>query len=77
MRGSATRIELLNAITERPKNKLQLAKELGVDWKTIDNHIDMLLKSGLVEEKMLIGTSRYYGATKDANKVLALLSSGQ
>lgn len=75
MRGSATRVELLNAIIETPKNKLQLAKELGVDWKTIDNHIEMLLKNGLVEEKMSIGTSRYYGATKNADRVLLLLSS--
>lgn len=75
MRGSATRIELLNAITETPKNKLQLAKELGVDWKTIDNHVEMLLKNRLVEEKMSIGTSRYYGATKDASRILLLLSS--
>jgi DNA-binding transcriptional ArsR family regulator len=75
MRGSATRVELLNAITETPKNKLQLAKELGVDWKTVDNHIEMLLKNGLVEEKMSIGTSRYYGATKNAGRILLLLSS--
>ena len=75
MRGSATRIELLNAIIDMPKNKLQLAKELGVDWKTIDNHIEMLLKNGLVAERMSIGTSRYYGATKDASKILSLLSS--
>lgn len=75
MRGSATRISLLNAIIEVPKNKLQLAKELGVDWKTVDNHVEMLLKNGLVEEKMSIGTSRYYGATKDAGRVLSLLSN--
>lgn len=74
MRGSGTRIELLNAITETPKNKLQLAKELGVDWKTVDNHIEMLLKNRLVEEKMSIGTSRYYGATRDAGRILSLLS---
>lgn len=74
MRGSATRISLLNAVTDRPKNKLQLAKELGVDWKTIDNHVEMLLKNGLLEEKMSIGTSRYFGATKDTSKVLSLLS---
>ena len=75
MRGSATRVELLNAVIEMPKNKLQLAKELGVDWKTIDNHVEVLLKNGLVEERMAIGTSRYYGATRNANKVLSLLLS--
>jgi DNA-binding transcriptional ArsR family regulator len=75
MRGSATRVELLNAVVDVPKNKLQLAKELGVDWKTIDNHVEVLLKNGLVEERMAIGTSRYYGATRNANRVLSLLLS--
>jgi len=78
MRGSETRIRLLNAISDgSAKNKLQLAREYGVDWKTIDNHIEMLLRSGLVEEKMVIGTARYYGATKSGKKILSLLSSEQ
>lgn len=75
MRGSATRVELLNAIIDSPKNKLQLARDLGVDWKTIDNHVEMLLKNGLVEERMSIGTSKYYSATKHANKILSLLKT--
>lgn len=77
MRGSPTRIRLLNAINNSSKNKLQLAKELDVDWKTIDNHIVMLLQSRLVEERTVVGTSKYYAITHDGTKVLALLSSDQ
>jgi predicted transcriptional regulator len=77
MRGSPTRIRLLNAINSSSKNKLQLAKELDVDWKTMDNHIAMLLQSRLVEEKTVIGTSKYYAITHDGAKVLSLLSSDQ
>jgi hypothetical protein len=73
MRGSPTRIRLLNALGD-PKNKLQLAKELEVDWKTIDNHIEMLLQSRLVEERTVIGTTRYYAITASGAKVLSLLS---
>jgi predicted transcriptional regulator len=76
MHGSPTRIRLLNAISSSPKNKLQLAKELDIDWKTIDNHIDMLLQSRLVEERTVVGTTRYYAITHDGMKVLSLLSSG-
>jgi predicted transcriptional regulator len=76
MRGSPMRIRLLNAISSSPKNKLQLAKELDVDWKTINNHIEMLLQSRLVEEKNLVGTTRYYAITHDGVKVLSLVSSG-
>jgi predicted transcriptional regulator len=75
MRGSPMRIRLLNAINDSPKNKLQLAKELDVDWKTIDNHIEMLLQSRLVEERTVVGTARYYAITHDGAKVLSLLSS--
>jgi DNA-binding transcriptional ArsR family regulator len=77
MRGSPTRIRLLNAMSASPKNKLQLAKELEVDWKTIDNHIDMLLQGRLVEERTVVGTSRYYGITTSGQKVLSLLSSSK
>jgi predicted transcriptional regulator len=76
MRGSPTRIRLLNAI-HSPKNKLQLAKELDVDWKTIDNHIEMLVEGGLVEERGIVGTSRYYVITENGMKVLSLLSSSE
>jgi predicted transcriptional regulator len=76
MRGSPMRIRLLNAINSSPKNKLQLAKELDVDWKTVDNHIEMLLQSRLIEERTVVGTARYYAVTHDGLKVLSLLSSG-
>lgn len=74
MRGSPMRIRLLNAVSEDPKNKLQLAKELGVDWKTIDIHIE-ILQSRLVEELTVVGTARYYAITHDGTKILSLLSA--
>lgn len=74
MRGSPMRIRLLNAVRSEPKNKLQLAKELDVNWKTIDNHIGILLQSRLVEERTVVGTSRYYAITASGTKVLSLLS---
>lgn len=74
MRGSPMRIRLLNAISNEPKNKLRLAKELDVNWKTIDNHIEMLLHRRLVEERTIVGTTRYYAITPSGAKILSLLS---
>lgn len=37
MRGSPTRVEILR-LMDLLKNKLQLAKELHLDWRTVDNH---------------------------------------
>ncbi len=72
MRGSPMRIKLLDALT-LPKNKLQLAKELNVDWKTIDNHVKVLKENNFIEEMTVVGTSTYYIITekgKNLNKLL-------
>jgi predicted transcriptional regulator len=75
MRGSPTRIRLLNAVSGTPKNKLQLAKELDVDWKTVDNHVAMLTQSGPVEEKQVVGTAKFYLITESGTRILSLLST--
>lgn len=76
MRGSSTRIKLLNIIISEEKNKHQIAKEIGIDWKTVDNHVKMLMQNRLIEEK-LVGASKYYIITPNGRKVLALLSDGE
>lgn len=74
MRGSPTRIKLLNLLG-LPKNKMQLAKELEMDWKTVDKHLGTLQKHNLVEEMALVGNSKYYIISEHGKKVLALLSN--
>lgn len=77
MRGSPTRIKLLNAIRDERKNKLQLAKELDVDWKTVSNHAEMLMQARLIEESGLVGTARYYSITENGKKILSLLAADE
>jgi len=56
-----------------PKNKLQLSKDLGIDWKAIDRHVDRMRKFGLVQVVDTAGTSTTFVLSqKDAN-VLPLL----
>ncbi|HKU49552.1 MAG TPA: hypothetical protein VJP79_06355, partial [Nitrososphaera sp.] len=74
MRGSPIRVKLLNNITTA-KNRLQLAKEFGVDWKTIDNHIELLARNGLIREMTVVGTYRYYIITEHGKRILALLAA--
>lgn len=76
MRGSATRQKILGAIKDDRKNKLQLANELGLDWKTVDNHVGMLLNARLVEESGVEGTARFYSITENGRRVLVLLGQG-
>jgi len=47
-RGGPTRVALLRALDERPRNANQLAEELGVDYTTVRHHLDVLLENNLV-----------------------------
>ena len=46
--GAATRVRILLAIRERPRNALQLAEALSLDYTTVRHHLRVLGKNGLV-----------------------------
>jgi len=47
-RGGPNRMKLISKLIEKPLNKNQLAKELGLDYKAIQHHIRVLEKNNLV-----------------------------
>ena len=59
MKGSTTRTLLLKSLSV-PKDRSQLAKDLSLDWSTIDYQIEVLLKHKLVTEKSNYGQVRVY-----------------
>lgn len=71
MKGGATRIKVLNTLST-PKDRLQLAEELGVDWKTVDRHVQILNKYGFVKEQASFGTVRLYEVTPTGKMLLNL-----
>jgi DNA-binding MarR family transcriptional regulator len=71
MKGGATRIKVLNTLST-PKDRLQLAEELGVDWKTVDRHVQILNKYGFVREQSAYGTVRLYEVTPIGKMLLNL-----
>jgi len=71
MKGGATRIKVLNKLGT-PKDRLQLAEELGVDWKTVDRHVQILNKYGFVSEQAAYGTVRLYEVTPMGKMLLDL-----
>lgn len=71
MRGGPTRMKLLKLLAE-PKNKLQLANELGIDWKAVDRHVERLLAYGLVKVIAVAGTCTVYLITEKGSRALAL-----
>jgi len=57
-RGGTNRIRIMLVLRNRPRNKNQLATELGIDYKNIQHHIKVLEENNLVTK---IGN--HYGVT--------------
>ena len=57
MRGSPTRVRILKLL-EKPMNRLMLARELGLDWKAVDRHVEVLEKKELIQR---LGTRKGRG----------------
>ena len=72
MKGGETRTTILKELLT-PKDRLQLANDLGLDWATIDYHIQVLLKHGLVQEKTAYGNVKLYELTPVGNTLLNAL----
>jgi DNA-binding transcriptional ArsR family regulator len=72
MKGAQTRLNLLDALSG-PKDRLQLAQQLGLDWKAVDYHIILLNRYGLVHEDQAYGNVKMYTLTKQGEILLQLL----
>jgi len=49
-RGRTNRIRIMSVLRNRPRNRNQLATELGIDYKNIQHHIKILEKNNLVKK---------------------------
>jgi DNA-binding transcriptional ArsR family regulator len=49
-RGGPTRVRLLQALDQRPRNANQLAEELDLDYTTVRHHLDILIENNLVRK---------------------------
>jgi len=47
-RGGANRAQIIIAIREEPRNANQLANLLGVDYRTVRHHLEVLEKNRLI-----------------------------
>jgi DNA-binding transcriptional ArsR family regulator len=72
MKGAKTRLSLLDALCV-PKDRMQLAQELGLDWKAIDYHIVRLSRYGLVHEEHAFGKVKLYRLTALGESLLRLV----
>ena len=57
-RGGTNRIRIMSVLRNRPRNRNQLATELGLDYKNIQHHIKVLEGNNLVKK-----FGNHYGVT--------------
>lgn len=48
-RGGESRVRILRALDERPRNPNELATKLDLDYSTVRHHLDVLRKNNVVE----------------------------
>jgi predicted transcriptional regulator len=72
MRGAGNRFRLLKAL-ENPKDRFQVAKELGLQWKAVDRQIQILLRNGLISERTAYGKVKMFELTSLGRLLLGLL----
>jgi len=76
MKGGNTRTRVMSSLS-MPKDRLQLAQELGLDWKAVDHHIVLLCKYGFVHEQVAYGRVKMYELTDMGKVLLRLLKETQ
>jgi len=70
-RGGTNRIRIMSVLRNRPRNKNQLATELGVDYKNIQHHIKVLEGNNLVKKiGNLYGVTYYVSALFENNEIV-------
>jgi len=63
--GAGSRVTLLKAVREEPRNAQQLAVALGLDYSTVRHHLRVLLSNHLIET-----TGTHYGQVYSISSLL-------
>lgn len=57
-RGGENRVKIMSALQKSPRNANQLANELGLNYRAIQHHIEVLEKNNII-----VKVGEKYGAT--------------
>ncbi len=58
--GAKNRVSIMSVLRKRPSNKNQLSTELGLDYKAVQHHIEVLEENNLVKKTRNQSRMIYY-----------------
>jgi len=73
MRGAKSRLTLLNYLGE-PRQRAELSKLSGLDWKEVDREIDLLQRFGLITLYAQSGSVKLYKLSEQGKLMLELIT---
>ena len=70
-RGGISRAKIIQILRETPQNANQLANQLGMDYRTIRHHLDVLEKNKIITSAgKVYGVTYFLSPTMEANYVV-------
>lgn len=73
-RGAESRKRILVTLLSEPKNCSQIAREVRLDWWTVQKHLRSLLKENIIRSSAF-GNSKFYKLTSMGEEVIRALQS--
>jgi len=73
MRGAKSRLTLLNHL-DKPRQRAELSKLSGLDWKEVDREVDLLQRFGLITLYAESGSVKLYKLSEQGRLMLKLVT---
>ncbi len=77
-KGGPTRVKMLKVLGSTPMNTRKLAQELGMDYKTVQAHVELLVENGVIyTPKPGYGSVYFISPELDDNEFIKEILKGE
>jgi len=73
MRGSGSRLSILQSLVQSPHHRNELSEMTGIDWKEVDRQIGLLWQHGFVSVDAQAGPVKMYKLTEQGRSLVKLM----